>query len=291
MSKNSTNFWNKTAEIFGHTGYQNQLIYNYDQPIRLKTVKKIIEKYFKNFNFSHKALDIGCGSGDFIELLSKYGFNEITGIDLSEVMVEKVRNRFKDNSKVRIELCDLNDLIKKDNTYDLILCITVFQHVVSDQKFDNALLKLHRILKPGGILISLDRLLLVKEQNIHKVENVTYLKTRSDQMIKNLLLKAEFNIISEPNFPQFAISINYWLHKFFIKISRKSQVEAYKNETITHKSSILNIVLKKFKIISTWLIQYFIFLISRPFDYWINLPIIPKSIRLYKLLVVQKPKN
>jgi len=46
-----------------------------------------------------------------------------------------------------IEMIDVTDIQKPDNSYDVILCIHVLQDVEDDRK---ALREIHRVLKPGG---------------------------------------------------------------------------------------------------------------------------------------------
>ena len=77
-----SNLWDKSFLSKGHTGYTDPIKLSYDQPIRLAAVDRILKKLFPGNSLSGKnALDIGCGTGDFIKLLRQSGLS-VTGLDI-----------------------------------------------------------------------------------------------------------------------------------------------------------------------------------------------------------------
>jgi len=93
-------------------------------------------------------LDVGCGAGHVLYALKTLGFENLTGVDLSEEQVTAAR-RFIDN----IVLSDaLEYLEAHPSRFDLITAIDVIEHFTKDELFPicDALLG---ALRPGGILI------------------------------------------------------------------------------------------------------------------------------------------
>ena len=119
-----------------------------------KLIKERQKKYLKFINplkilkDEVKALDIGCGRGEWISLLNESGFNA-RGIDINESMV-KVASQKGLNAAVNDALGELKSL--DENSIDIITAFQVVEHI----KFDDVLeliKEAKRVLAPCGILI------------------------------------------------------------------------------------------------------------------------------------------
>lgn len=117
-------------------------------------IKERQKKYLKFINplkilkDEVKALDIGCGRGEWISLLNENGFNA-RGIDINESMV-KVASQKGLNAAVNDALGELKNL--DENSIDIITAFQVVEHI----KFDDVLeliKEAKRVLAPCGILI------------------------------------------------------------------------------------------------------------------------------------------
>lgn len=75
-------------EDWGYAGFENRFRGSEDE------VKKQQQKYIPYFHTEGKVLDLGCGRGEFMELLREKGKNvEIEGIDLNEQMVDICKDK------------------------------------------------------------------------------------------------------------------------------------------------------------------------------------------------------
>jgi len=93
-------------------------------------------------------LDAGCGSGFFVEHYLDKGAH-VTGVDLTDVAVERLRIRFP---SAHFEVGDLSTW-RPDKGYDLVSCFDVLFHIVDDAAWDTALTNLADAVKPGGWLV------------------------------------------------------------------------------------------------------------------------------------------
>lgn len=97
--------------------------------------------------FAEKAvLDVGADlSGSLLSVLERsYSAREIVGINLAAI------DR-KISARARLEQGDIRSTRYADNTFDLIISTSAFEHISA---LDRALVEMHRILKPGGYLFS-----------------------------------------------------------------------------------------------------------------------------------------
>lgn len=106
--------------------------------------------YLKDKKYK-KLLDIGCGTGLLIDLLSKEHKAEFTGLDLSPKMLEEANKKEIKNAKFFEGRSD--DLPFEDNSFDIVTCSQSFHHYPeTDKPLQEAL----RVLKPGGLYIISD---------------------------------------------------------------------------------------------------------------------------------------
>jgi len=104
-----------------------------------------------------RVLDVGCGVGRWSRLLAARGAR-VTGIDLSPTMIAQARlraaaDRVADRCRFLVR-----DLSKLDigERYDLVLGVTVLQHILEPKALQAALAAMTTHLKPGGRMILLE---------------------------------------------------------------------------------------------------------------------------------------
>jgi 2-polyprenyl-3-methyl-5-hydroxy-6-metoxy-1,4-benzoquinol methylase len=92
-------------------------------------------------------LDAGCGVGYGLEVLATAGAASVTGVDIDEGAVERARER-----RVAGEILtgDLRKLPFEDESFDVVVCFETIHHVADGER---ALGELHRVLRPGGLLL------------------------------------------------------------------------------------------------------------------------------------------
>lgn len=127
---------------------------------RWKKFEEIFLDYLRNLRADSSGinseplryLDAGCGDGinlqwvtTFFEI-SKLNF-KITALDYNSLRVDRV-----EQSKIAddVRVASLLNMPFNDETFDIILCNHVLEHI---PQFKLALAELHRVLKPGGLLV------------------------------------------------------------------------------------------------------------------------------------------
>lgn len=115
-----------------------------DHRNRYKKVLELINKYFKG----GKILDIGANPFHIIFCLKQLGF-DVTGVDINPDPFKSFINKYDlIIDKTNIETTKLP---YKNNTFDFIIFTEVFEHLRINPIY--TLNEIHRVLKPGGILL------------------------------------------------------------------------------------------------------------------------------------------
>ena len=109
-----------------------------------------IRVYLEN-NTYEKLLDIGCGTGWLINSLAKQRSAQYFGLDISENMLQRAKDKNIPNATFVIGSSD--DLPYEDEMFDIVTCVQSFHHYPDSKK---AMQEAYRVLKKGGLYILSD---------------------------------------------------------------------------------------------------------------------------------------
>lgn len=148
--------------------------------------------YLKVNAVNAQILDFGCGIGLSIKEVIKFKPKKITGIDISEVSIQKAKDKNKD-SEIELELlvgnCEKTNF--QNNKFDIVYGTGILHHL----KMSACLEEIYRVLKPGGSFLFIEPLGTNPLINLYR--NLTP-KSRSDD--EHPLLKNDLNLIKEKFF-------------------------------------------------------------------------------------------
>jgi ubiquinone/menaquinone biosynthesis C-methylase UbiE len=200
-----------------------------------------------------KILDVGCGRGDIALYLAENA-GEVVGIDYSEDAV-KLANSIKNNfplsisKKVNFKIMNIKKLSYPDNSFDLVVCIDVLEHLYKAE-VEKAMLEIKRVLKKDGILFlqtDVNRLLY---DYIYKYYTfpINKILTKLDQFMKKLSYKSlpqdprttqeKRQHVNEPTY--------FYLKKLFSKFKFEGKINTeigYIKQIKSYKTVIYNAVI------------------------------------------------
>jgi len=135
----------------------------------------------KTVNAPIRILDVGCGTGYFVVLLGKEGFN-VTGIDLTQEMIKKAKELIRDHGpypeNVQVMEMDAEKLSFEEESFDAVvtrnLTWTLPHPIEAYQEW-------YRVLKKGGVLLNFDAEYAKNAHSLFTVESVAH-KDISDKL-------------------------------------------------------------------------------------------------------------
>lgn len=92
-----------------------------------------------------KILDIGCGRGEFVYAMQQQGWNAF-GIDVSSAFVQYAKKRYG----IQVKNRDLLHCNFRKNTFEVVRIFALLEHIFEPREM---MREIHRILKPGGIVL------------------------------------------------------------------------------------------------------------------------------------------
>jgi ubiquinone/menaquinone biosynthesis C-methylase UbiE len=134
-------FWDKVADRYAKRPIADEA--SYQQKL------KVTREYFRP---NMEVLEFGCGTGSTAILHAPY-VKHIHATDLSARMLEIARSKATAQhvENVSFEQSSIKDIQVADASYDAVLGLSVL-HLLEDK--EDAIAKVHRILKPGGVFVS-----------------------------------------------------------------------------------------------------------------------------------------
>jgi SAM-dependent methyltransferase len=95
-----------------------------------------------------RVLDAGCGLGYGADLLRQTGATEVLAVDVSEAVIEAAEAGGQQG--VVWEVADLRSLPYTENSFDVVVCFEVIEHI---EEQDRVLDELSRVLRADGLLL------------------------------------------------------------------------------------------------------------------------------------------
>lgn len=100
------------------------------------------------------ALDVGSGTGYFVEYFARKGVAHVTGLDITQASVDYLTQTYPDYAFQAADIAAATFTLSKQ--FDIVSIISVLYHVVDDAGFAHAVANLCAHVKPGGYLFLSD---------------------------------------------------------------------------------------------------------------------------------------
>jgi SAM-dependent methyltransferase len=175
-----------------------------------------------------RILELGFGTGFYLDLWRELGVGHVTGFDITEVAVEAARAHFG-GAGWRFEAGDIGAPLPLDatrGTCDIATAFDVLFHLVEEKSWEGALDNLAAGLKPGGHALIFDKF-QKKETAVSHVKRRTlarYEEALTARGFEILSVRPIFFFMNSPTdlsgFPKFAFKTAWSLARLPYKIGR-----------------------------------------------------------------------
>lgn len=186
-----------------------------------KSYAVAIKPVLQNLPRHEVALEIGTGTGVFLDHLKSVGFNKLIGIEPSIAAINEAPEARR--IWIREGMFEKSDF--QSESIDLICCFMTMEHVFDPRGLSEAAL---RILRPGGAFVTVTHdyhsyvnRLLGKRSPIIDIE---HLQIFSQKSIHELFVRTGFKNVSVRSFINH-YSLRYWLRLSPLPVGLKQVVE------------------------------------------------------------------
>lgn len=111
----------------------------------------VMERFKSSVKAGDHVLDVGCGNGRAYQLVAGMAI-EYEGIDVSAELIRRARDLWRDQL-AHFRVGSVLALPYDEGEFDAVLAMAMLHHVPSERYRLQALREMHRVLKPGGLLL------------------------------------------------------------------------------------------------------------------------------------------
>jgi SAM-dependent methyltransferase len=131
----------------------NRSMYGVRRSVFIRTLRRLVGR-----PQDLRVLDVGSGTGFYVDCWHDLGVRAVTGADITETAVERLRKRYPGD---RFERFDLGaaELPFPEGSFDAISCMDVLFHIVDDERFEQAFGNVFSLLAPNGVFVFSDNFL------------------------------------------------------------------------------------------------------------------------------------
>ena len=154
-------YWEERAQRFAGEGEGLAAVCSYGMPEFYNKVIDLCQRRaldpWLNVKPGSLVLDVGCGVGRWSSLLASRGAY-VTGIDISPTMIAEAKRRAARKGVLQRCWFDTQNLARLDagGQYDLVLAVTVLQHILDPYALRKAFRRMVEHLAPGGRMVILE---------------------------------------------------------------------------------------------------------------------------------------
>ena len=152
---------------------------------------------------TRRILDLGTGDGRLLALVRKsFPDTEAVALDFSPAMLEAARNRFVEESSVRIVAHNLDNPLPALGKFDAVISSFAIHHLLHERK--RALYaEIYGLLNPGGVFCNLEHVASVSPR-LHKefLERIGFTVETEDPSNKLLDVETQLGWLREIGFAE-----------------------------------------------------------------------------------------
>ena len=124
-----------------------------------RTLSKVIRKLHLSLE-KKSVLDVGSGTGFWIDYYLKRGVHCVYGCDISSVAIRNLKVLYSEFGNVFISETDFGSkFIPFNRKFDIVNAMDVAYHIVNDDHFDDFISNISKSLHPGGFVFLTDAFL------------------------------------------------------------------------------------------------------------------------------------
>jgi len=147
----AANWGLKGVGYLGHGERYNKWLY----AVRREILRRHLPVLALNLREAN-VLDIGSGTGFWLNEWKSLGVGLLQGTDVTTVAVERLKKTFPDVEITQLDIGESLEALGWRENFHIVSAFDVLFHITSDKRFEQAIENISRFLKPGGYFLYSD---------------------------------------------------------------------------------------------------------------------------------------
>lgn len=175
-------------------------------------------------------LDIGCGCGFLVYYLRSIGFDNVTGIDINEQLIQTAKH----NVDAEFISCDATDYLREtQKRFDIIFMWNVLEHIPHEEVIDFLATVRQSLTEHGFAVVRTPNMTNIMAQG-HLNDDFTHVTGLTEQSLEQIASISGFSVVEHLN--QFRVQnfkgkvkavLNWSIHKFLLWLRGGTKPKVY----------------------------------------------------------------
>ncbi len=135
-------------------------------------------------------LDVGSGTGFYIDQWLKLGVKEVTGVDLTPTATAALSDKFPAAKFIESDIGAALPKSLKGRQFDVVSAFDMLFHIVDDKNYRQAIANFAALVKPGGHLVFSDNL------SPEAISHGPHQLSRAEPFVRELLVQNGFSLVA-----------------------------------------------------------------------------------------------
>lgn len=136
-----------------------------------------------------RVLDIGSGTGVYVDEWRRWGASKVTGVDITPTAVARLKAAFPAFSFIQSDIGEASQPAEINREYNVVSAFDVLFHIVDDARYQQALKNIFNALSPRGWF-------LYSENLVPRESRLAHYVSRNEGSILDALRKNGFEVVS-----------------------------------------------------------------------------------------------
>lgn len=160
-----------------------------------------------------RVLDVGSGTGFYLEAWTRLGAREVVGMDLTAAAVTNLRTAFPKLTVFRGDISEGDQQLSRES-FDVVSCMDVMFHIVDHARFATALANIADLLVPGGFFVWSDFFVHGRETTAGHItyRSLGHVTRALDEAGLEIVSRAPlFYLMNEPRDVRTSFALRAWM--------------------------------------------------------------------------------
>ena len=166
---------------------------------RIRTLKRLLNKNKIDLR-GKRLLEIGSGTGFYIDYWKRWGISDLTGIDITQKSVKELSKKYPELRFIKEDIA--SKVLSFEGKFDIITIFDVLFHIVDEEKFNQVIKNLKKFSHQGTLIFITDCFLsndFYFKQSHVKIRSLNrYLEALKINEIKVIEIRPTFYFMSNP---------------------------------------------------------------------------------------------
>lgn len=166
--------------------------------VRRRVFNRVLKGLGCDFS-TYNVLDMGTGTGFYIDRWKELGVMKVTGSDITSVAVRNLKSRYPGDEFFELDIGEEmpDGPLAGGSGFDAVSAMDMLYHVVDNGRYEKAIRNVYSLLRPGGLFVLTENFFRKGDAEAGGIPDDAHHVSRSYEHIERVLTEAGFSVLTK----------------------------------------------------------------------------------------------